>query len=65
MPDRQVAQPSKKAQDEQLSERLWKLTEQALGEKIVSFPYMTTYVDPMAHEGLHGHVEGRPLVNAH
>ena len=60
MPDRKVTDPSKLARDEQLSERLWKLTEQVLSDKLRSLPYMTSYVDPMVKEGLHGHAEGRP-----
>ncbi|KAI9692986.1 MAG: hypothetical protein M1822_004981 [Bathelium mastoideum] len=65
VPDRKVTEPSKLAQDEELGERLWKLTEQVLSEKLVSLPYMTSYVDPMAKEGIHGHVEGGPVRDEH
>ncbi|KAL9083809.1 MAG: hypothetical protein Q9165_008368 [Trypethelium subeluteriae] len=65
VPDRKVTDPSKLAQDEELGERLWRLTEQVLSEKLRSLPYMPSYVDPMAKEGLHGHVEGRPVGDEH
>lgn len=44
VPDRQVTEPSKEAQDTQLQENLWKLTEQILVEKLGQLPYKTQYI---------------------
>ncbi|KAI9695481.1 MAG: hypothetical protein M1820_008583 [Bogoriella megaspora] len=62
VPDCKVTEPNKLAQDEALGEKLWKLTEQILSEKLGSLPYMPHYVDPMGKEGVHGQVEGRPVI---
>ncbi|EON66148.1 hypothetical protein W97_05391 [Coniosporium apollinis CBS 100218] len=59
VPDRKVTDPSKQAQDEELGEQLWRLTEQILSEKLDSLPYRTQYIDPMAKEGMHGQSHAR------
>ena len=39
VPDRKVTNPSKQAQDEELGENLWRLSEQIIREKLGSVPY--------------------------
>lgn len=39
VPDRKVTEPSKQAQDEELGENLWRLSEEILHEKLGSVPY--------------------------
>lgn len=39
VPDRKVTDPSKQAQDVELGENLWRLSEQILKEKLGSLPY--------------------------
>lgn len=39
IPDRKVSEPSKQAQDDELGENLWRLSEQILSEKLSSLPY--------------------------
>ena len=39
MPDRKITDPSKQAQDEELGENLWRLSEQILQEKLGNLPY--------------------------
>lgn len=56
VPDRKVSQPSSQALDDQLGENLWRLTEKILVDKLGSLSYPTSYIDSMAHEGLHGNV---------
>jgi hypothetical protein len=41
VPDRKVTKPSSLAQDEELGERLWNLTEKILNEKVDSLAYRT------------------------
>jgi len=53
VPDRKVEEPSTQAKDEGLQDRLWKLTEQILAEKLESLPYMSHFVDPTGRE-MHG-----------
>lgn len=38
VPDRKVTDPSKQAQDEELGESLWRLSEQIIQEKLGSVP---------------------------
>ena len=39
VPDRKVVEPSGKARDEALGERLWTLSEEILAEKLGGLPY--------------------------
>ena len=39
VPDRKITDPSKQAQDDELGENLWRLSEQILQEKLGSVPY--------------------------
>jgi len=43
VPDRKVTDPSKQANDPQLAENLWKLTEEILTSRLGSLPYQTNY----------------------
>lgn len=39
VPDRKITDPSKQAQDEELGENLWRLSEQIIEEKLGGLPY--------------------------
>ncbi len=42
VPDRKITSPSSRAQDVELGEQLWKLSEQILQDKLGSLPYVST-----------------------
>ncbi|KAL8871039.1 MAG: hypothetical protein Q9174_003051 [Haloplaca sp. 1 TL-2023] len=41
VPDRKVQEPSKQAQDVELGENLWRLSEEILQDKLGNLPYKT------------------------
>jgi hypothetical protein len=43
VPDRKPTSPSSEAQNHELQENLWKLTEKILVDKLGSLPYETQY----------------------
>ncbi|KAF2092319.1 NAD(P)-binding protein [Saccharata proteae CBS 121410] len=52
VPDRKITTPSDQAQNEELQESLWRLTERVLNDKIGNLPYGPIHVDNF--DGLHG-----------